>query len=701
MIEQSVNAPAAGARAAELAMVTNDRRRILLSVLPVVALACGVGTFVIAKGPHAHAFDQLVFAGASATLLGVWILLMMRRLPYWPAATLTVLLTGGLVLTRVLSLFTGASIQNPDVSVLNSIFAYFPIYFTLLTILLPFPRSTHYGVLAWLAVAGFTTWMSVPFWYESPPREGLLPMLTLVWLGYPIFLVLVAGAARRHARLVHLYAEEAAIAQAANRLAEENASRFQGIFNQAAVGIAMLDRAGRWLQVNRRVCEITGYSEDELRRLDFQSITHPDDLAADLALANQMVRREIETYALEKRYLRKDGGVAWVKLFVSRLPGATLEQDCFVAAVEDISQRKAVEEKLSALHGGLEKRIEARTRELRIANQRWQDQNERLKLVTELTSLLASARGEPEARGIAADFLPRIFDGTAGTVYLATAPGGDYLAEFGWGDQSLQERSFPRDACQALQRGQAHASASGLYCRHYADIGPGHICAPLLAEGAAIGVLSARFNNPSEGANACDPQDELMLRTVGEQLALALTNTRLRAELQAQALRDPLTGLYNRRHLGDFLPRAIAAARRSRTPLAVLIMDVDHFKRFNDLYGHDSGDDVLAQAAAALSRTLRGGDLAFRYGGEEFVAVLTSSSAAAAVTCAERIRSAIGGLQLTAKGRLLPRVTLSVGIASLLEDGSTMEQLMAAADAALYRAKDEGRDCVRLLPQAA
>jgi diguanylate cyclase (GGDEF)-like protein len=216
----------------------------------------------------------------------------------------------------------------------------------------------------------------------------------------------------------------------------------------------------------------------------------------------------------------------------------------------------------------------------------------------------------------------------------------------------------------------------------------------MVVDGRIIGVLSLKW---AEGAEQALEADAVLVSTVAEQLALALSNIRLRAELQALAVRDPLTGLYNRRQLNEHLPRAIAAARRAGTKVSVLLADVDHFKQFNDRFGHDAGDRVLKAVATAMGRSLRAGDLAFRYGGEEFVAVLADCGPDDALHWAERLRAAIADASAAAdpEGRM-PRVTCSVGVANFPADGATTDQLLKAADRALYEAKDAGRNCVRL-----
>jgi diguanylate cyclase (GGDEF)-like protein len=179
---------------------------------------------------------------------------------------------------------------------------------------------------------------------------------------------------------------------------------------------------------------------------------------------------------------------------------------------------------------------------------------------------------------------------------------------------------------------------------------------------------------------------------LAEQLSLAVGNLRLQETLRSSSERDPLTDLYNRRHLEISLQRELARAQRHGFPVSLVMLDVDHFKDFNDTNGHDAGDEVLRNVAHVLKRHTRVEDVACRYGGEEFLIVLTSCSMDDAYAKAEAIREAIAQQQVFTRGTALPRITASLGIASYPEDGDRMERLIAEADAALYRAKATGRN---------
>jgi diguanylate cyclase (GGDEF)-like protein len=170
---------------------------------------------------------------------------------------------------------------------------------------------------------------------------------------------------------------------------------------------------------------------------------------------------------------------------------------------------------------------------------------------------------------------------------------------------------------------------------------------------------------------------------------------RVNKALEELSVRDPLTGLLNRRYLDETMAREIAQAERGARPVSFVLIDLDHFKRLNDTRGHGVGDAVLQAVGELLAASIRAGDLACRYGGEEFLLVLPGTSAQAALQRTDELRRALAGLRLAAKGRPV-RVTLSAGVATYPDHGATREELIRKADAALYSAKASGRDCVRL-----
>jgi diguanylate cyclase (GGDEF)-like protein len=192
---------------------------------------------------------------------------------------------------------------------------------------------------------------------------------------------------------------------------------------------------------------------------------------------------------------------------------------------------------------------------------------------------------------------------------------------------------------------------------------------------------------------------ERIVEVVAHHVALAVGGLRTRAKLSEQSLRDPLTKLYNRRWLGDTLRREVARAVRLGKPLAVLAFDVDHFKWFNDHFGHPAGDEVLKTVAATLATGIRAEDFACRQGGEEFLVVMPGADVATAAARAEALRAEIARRPVSVVGGEREPITVSVGVAVFPAHAPSADELLAAADAALYRAKASGRDRVVVVSQ--
>jgi diguanylate cyclase (GGDEF)-like protein len=175
-------------------------------------------------------------------------------------------------------------------------------------------------------------------------------------------------------------------------------------------------------------------------------------------------------------------------------------------------------------------------------------------------------------------------------------------------------------------------------------------------------------------------------------MALALANLRLRESLRNQSIRDPLTGLFNRRYMQESLEREIHRANRDQSPIGVVMIDLDHFKNFNDTFGHPAGDALLRALAHLLQSHVRGEDIACRYGGEEFALILPHTSLDVTWQRAELLREKFKHLQPLHDGQVLGSITLSVGVAVYPAHGANGEAVLQAADSALYRAKHSGRD---------
>ena len=270
-------------------------------------------------------------------------------------------------------------------------------------------------------------------------------------------------------------------------------------------------------------------------------------------------------------------------------------------------------------------------------------------LLGEMSDLLQSCLSTAEAHQFITDRAQALFPNSSGAVCM-TANSRDIVEVVAtWGEPSLAERFFPPKDCWALRRGRAHVmekDSNVMRCAHIGDGNPSRaLCMPMMAHGEALGLLYLDSGRAGSAAANRSPgswseTDQRLARTVAEHAALALANLQLREILRTQSVRDPLTGLYNRRYLEESLDRELQRATRKKCSLGVMMLDVDHFKRFNDTFGHEAGDSVLKTLANLFRAQLRSSDIACRYGGEEFVMILPEASLEATRQRAEEIREA-------------------------------------------------------------
>lgn len=317
-------------------------------------------------------------------------------------------------------------------------------------------------------------------------------------------------------------------------------------------------------------------------------------------------------------------------------------------------------------------------------------------LLDQMGNLLHTCTTLEEAYTVAVRFGAQLFKSEAGALYVISASRNVVERVANWGPpEALNGAIFAPDECWALRSGRSYLledASTGIGCKHLPNPPPAAtLCIPLVSQDETLGIFHLSLSI-SEGGLSEDKQR--LGASVAEQLALALSNLRLREALRNQSIRDPLTGLFNRRYLEETLERDLRRAARMGKPLGLIIFDIDHFKRFNDTFGHDAGDLVLRELAALVRQTVRGSDIACRYGGEEFVLALPEVGLEDARLRAEELRKAVKTLELNVRGQALGGISLSLGVAAFPQHGDSGETLVNMADQALYRAKREGRDRV-------
>jgi diguanylate cyclase (GGDEF)-like protein/PAS domain S-box-containing protein len=597
--------------------------------------------------------------------------------------------------------------------------------------------------------------------------------------------------------------------------------QLQAIFNNALVGVGLMDLQWNYLKINNRWAEMLGYTPEEVYQGKALDVTHPDDIEITRMHQQKLAKGQMNSYRLEKRLIRKDGSMFWSDVLVALIRDAGGKPAFIVGTVADISERKQAEEEMHRLNAAL-KRQSAELRESQallrgfldhspavmlaknlqgqviLYNKQFQDfwhatqallhttcraffpaehasiieaqdqqvartgrpleqeihvpqgeslltymrvvfpitddeghiyaigsiatditerkraeqalqevnatlnarahdlerHNHEIMLLSDMSDLLQTCRTDSEAAAVIEQMMPLLFPGISGALYTIAASRTHGEAVAIWGSLAAQRACDPEE-CWALRRGKMHlvediASGHALVCKHLSSPLPqSTFCVPMMAQGETIGMLHLC----RERSGFPEAVQQLAV-TVAENISLALANMRLRETLRHQAIRDPLTGLYNRRYMEESLDREIRRATRHHMTLGVVMLDLDHFKRFNDTFGHAAGDMLLRELGSVLKMHLRGEDIACRYGGEEFTLIILDANLDTVVGRAEQIRDAVTHLSVLYRGQTLDTVSISMGVALFPTNGTTGEALVRVADQALYQAKAAGRDCV-------
>ena len=323
------------------------------------------------------------------------------------------------------------------------------------------------------------------------------------------------------------------------------------------------------------------------------------------------------------------------------------------------------------------------------------------------TELLTSARDElqlcvdvSQVYQSAANSFSRLLAGTSGSLCMINNSRQLVEVVAGWsgsGRPSAVEDSFLPESCCGLRLGQPRwrlPEVSQIHCAHFGSDGGAerYLCMPISAHGNTLGVLYVQCDSDEEVALIHRRTDGL--RQIVQLTGMAIATLNLRAKLENQSIRDSLTGLFNRHFMQISLERELARASRRKQTLAVLMLDLDHFKKFNDTYGHAVGDMALKAVAEIFRSNVRAEDIACRYGGEEFTIILPDIAHSVALERAEIIRRAVQSLRLPVEGDILAEFSVSIGLAHYPADGEAADILLRHADMALYRAKRRGRNCV-------
>ena len=381
----------------------------------------------------------------------------------------------------------------------------------------------------------------------------------------------------------------------------------------------------------------------------------------------------------------------------------------YARALESIISERTAE--LAAEKANLAISVAERTAQLNVANDELRNQatelskrNQEITLFSKMNDFLQTSTTEAEAYAIISETVTQLFPEDSGAVFILSGSRNMLEAAAVWGPLPPANLIFPPNECWAHRLGQVHLGIGHeRWCPHVTDDGHMYVCLPLLAQGETLGILHL-LDGPVKNGKADEARMAekcKLAKILADNIGLGIANLKLRESMRNLSIRDPLTGLFNRRYMEEALAQEQHRTKRNDAQLAVIMIDIDHFKQFNDNFGHDGGDAILRALGAFFKKHVRGSDIACRYGGEEFTLILSPSTAEGARQRAEKIREDASLLSASHAKRDLGGITLSMGVAIFPDHAADAAAIVKAADVALYHAKRAGRNRVVMSVQNA
>lgn len=465
---------------------------------------------------------------------------------------------------------------------------------------------------------------------------------------------------------------------------------FRIVAEDAPVMLWLTNAEGKIVFTNSKWKKFVGSKDDvPLDGNAWIQALHPDDLQPCLKTFHDAFLAH-HSFQMEYRLRRWDGQYRYVQDTGEPYINKEGKFSGFIGSSADITDRKNHEN------------------QLRLSQLELTQHNQEMQFINELNSYLQVCLSLVETHPIIEHYAKKIFASYTGVLYLFDENHTMVEAAARWGNaECLSQPVISQDDCWALRQGKVHlveGPNDAIYCNHVTSkCEHGYVCAPVIAQGEMIGVLSVTLGSTGlasdQGELATSIESRIrLIAMAADNLAMALVSLKLREALRNRSVRDPLTKLYNRRYLEETLTRELSNGKRANRYLGIIMIDIDHFKKYNDTHGHDAGDFVLTELADLVFSKLREGDIACRYGGEELVLVMPGASKEITAKRAEFLRESIEKHEFVYKGNNLHGVTVSLGVADYPVDGDSAASLMKAADTALYQAKAAGRNRVVLAP---
>jgi diguanylate cyclase (GGDEF)-like protein/PAS domain S-box-containing protein len=434
-------------------------------------------------------------------------------------------------------------------------------------------------------------------------------------------------------------------------------------------GVLVVDKDDRIIDLNAAAANLFGKKSDLLgRKLD--TLFQP---------SSGISVNFMNTEAGHMEFLENTpSGFHWLDVSFSPITNSRGETGGYAIIVRDVTKNKMSQAELELANMELYKHVD----ELKKINLQMQ-------LLHEMSSQLQACDLLEDTYPIIVEYLQLLLPNLQGALYIHSTENINMEQVCSWNNSQEMKIAIENSECLALIKGNPYRADNDILmtCEHIErKEGWNYTCIPLQVQGQNFGLISCFYPR-----NLLNDNKLYLARIITNEVVLALTNLKMRMNLKEQSIHDPLTGLFNRRYMEEILQLEMAQAKRMKHKLSVIMVDIDHYKEINDQYGHPMGDQVLSQVSKLLQENIRSGDIACRYGGDEFILILPGADLTVAVERAELIRHMVKKVKfkIINEGE---RITLSLGVATFPGHGSTLETLVSAADHALYRAKQEGRD---------
>jgi len=491
-----------------------------------------------------------------------------------------------------------------------------------------------------------------------------------------------------------------------NTRLHESEKGFRSIFENSVEGIFQFDMSGNIIKVNPSFVSMLGYNSAQAL-LD-EGVNIHSDLIVKKEIWNDLIEliiSERTVKGFELQLCKRSGAVFWCLLNARGIHGMQSgEITCIEGFLSDINERKAAQAGQQKILEDLETMVDQRTIELsnRISELEQRDMLNRY--MGEMGDMLQSCRSIEETYPVIDQYLKKLFPRDSCALYLHddTRQIIDRVVPTTLEPEPYS--SMTNDSCWALRRGKGYLfkdMAEDLTCDHVEEAPHGYVCCPLIAHGVTIGLLHILFDEAgdiqkSEQTPLHHERKTRLCSRLAEHLSLALANLKLQEELKVKSTQDSLTGLANRRYMEEIMQRQFHRLLRYNTPCSLIMIDVDHFKKFNDKYSHDMGDYVLCELGRYLQENTRGEDLACRFGGEEFIIIMVDTDTGQAHRKAGKMCAEISQAVSIPHQSQTIHITVSIGVASSPAHGKNMTDLLKSADNALYQAKNNGRNRVEV-----